>query len=85
MAAPGHPPESPPGTPGRAPPQSQHEQQSQQSQSQSRQAPSRFLRDHGPSYSLAQHSRQVQHSPIATAHPAQNPRRGFGGSPPGCT
>jgi hypothetical protein len=66
-------------------PQSQHEQHSQhsqisqasqqpQSQSQLLKQPSRFLRDQGPSNSSAQHTLQVQHTPIAAAHPAQKPR-----------
>jgi hypothetical protein len=42
--------------------------------------PSRFFRDQGPSNSSAQHTLQVQQSPMAAAHPAKNPRLpGFGG------
>ncbi|GAA3240198.1 hypothetical protein GCM10020256_62020 [Streptomyces thermocoprophilus] len=71
---------------GRQPQQSQQSQQSQTSQqSRSRQQPSRFFRDHGPSYSLAQHIRQVQNCTQNMPQPAQKPRGsgGLGCPPPG--
>jgi hypothetical protein len=55
-------------------------QQLQSVEQQSLHQPSRFFRDQGPSNSSAQHTLQVQQSPIAAAHPAKNPRLpGFGG------